>query len=406
MSLGYAKSDWQRWVNHSVPLISEQEAGQMSVDEIRQCILDITQSYKPDKESFDEMGWRTNQTVKYHHRKYEIGRLAPVTHEVLKRWRKIEDDTDFFDIARFNAEAITGPSKMNMLALSAGPSGSGKSLGTSNILWGSAIWLSDILTRDPFKWRKFLPYWHNIKCIDRENFTDMFTDLGYQTIRFGDDAFNTLNRKDFATAFMAELNTIAATDRVFRDITYFSAQWAGMLDIIIRQLAQVRIDWRYDEHARTRNLNVCRFHHLHFNQYDKRNPIYNVFHRTGHADVEDYYVGLPCEEILEWYDLYRLLGAVLLKKRPADSDIDEELDTSPYTCQACQGRDIYSGSKDNGVIRCKSCGHKWTVDVHPDGSYDVCHIGGLPKVVHKRRKRTEREIVHAREDIAHDLGGE
>lgn len=399
MTLGYSKKDWPRWVNSSIPLISEEEAGRADYDELQAIIADITTGYKPDMDTFDDMGWRKSQTVKYHKKNFNIGNLTPIDHEILKRWRRLEDETETFDIARWNAEKVTGRAKMNVLGISTGPSGSGKSFGTSHILWGSALWLSDILTGDPAKWRGPFPYWNNVKVIDKNNFTDLFKDLGYQSVKFGDDCFQALNRVRFASAFMESLNTISATDRVFRDISWFSCQWQGMMDIVIRQLASVRVDFRVDPMARSRSLNVCKFHHLTYHPYDKHNPVYNVYHRTAHADVEDCYVGLPPEEMLEWYELYRLAAAVMLKKMPADSEIEGEAD--PYQCPACSSKDIYASRKDN-TTRCKHCNHVWSLEMHEDGTWDIANIRPLPAKARRRHDRAEREAAHIQEDNKHD----
>lgn len=386
-----------KWVNHAVPKVTEDEAKVMNYNTIKAILKYVTDDYQRDTECFDEMGWRKYRIYKYKGQKYVRGPLPQITHEELKFWKRHEEKVGFHDIARYCADTITGESVMNIMGLSTGPSGSGKSMGTCNILWGAGMYVADTLTGDPANWYKHFPFWRNIKVIDKDNFGVMFADLGYQSIKFGDDAFNALNRTKFMTQFSEEVGTIAATDRVFKDITFFSMQYSGMIDIIIRNLANVRIDFKSSPASRQspKNLNMCKFHLLDINPYNKRNPIFNRLVHTRRMDVEDHFVGLPPDEILEQYNLVRLLGAVLMKRRPAKKDDEDLIELTPYDCHRCGKGDIYTGK--DGVIKCKPCGMKWTVEADAQGGFDVDYrdngvvqADGTPSPMHVHFNRGER----------------
>lgn len=364
-------SEHQKWVNHYVPYFSKNEAAQLSYADCKYIIDFICNPsrYKPDPEVYDEMGWRKKAKVRYNGQWYKRGPLPIISHEELQHVNKMEDKTGFHEIARYIAEQVTGPENMSVMGQSVGMSGAGKSNGTNNILWGTGIRISDNLTGDPCNWRNPFKYWRNIKVIDKENVADLFHDIDPNSIRFTDDALNSLDRTQFMTKFMHELNTIAATERVFGGVFWASMQWEGQIDIIIRRLANLRIDFRRNPSARKypKSLNTCKFHILDYNFYNKRNPIYTRYIHTNQEDIEDHYTGACVEEINDWYDLYRLLGAIMMKKRPHNEEEEKEIILlTPLDCHRCGKSDIYTSSRDN-VKRCKGCGMRWTATYTANG---------------------------------------
>jgi hypothetical protein len=262
-----------------------------------------------NRDDYDDFGWRKDANV------------PPITHEELKRLRKMP----WHDNALYFAELITGEEDMNVLAFLDGKPGAGKSTTGLNLLWGSAIWTADLLWKDPAKWRKILPYQETIKIIDNEDcFFSLFKDQRKYIHKFGDDAFGALDRLKFQGEQAREQGLITATDRPFRNVTFISAQWMGMVLKIIRDLAGYRIDCKRDMYARKIGYNKYKFHILDYNQYDKSNPIMNRYVHTNKSDVEDHVSGMPCEEIWDWYKEERFNAALKLKQSKTDDTPDEQ----------------------------------------------------------------------------------
>ncbi len=238
-------------------------------------------------------------------------KVPPITHEELKRLRKV----GWHDNALYFAELITGEEDMNVLAFLDGKPGAGKSTTGLNLLWGSSIWTADLLWKDPARWREILPYKETIKIIDNEDcFYSLFKDQRKHIHKFGDDAFGALDRLKFQGEQAKEQGLITATDRPFRNVTFISAQWMGMVLKIIRELAGYRIDCKRDIKARKMGYNKYKFHILDYNQYNKSNPVLNRYVHTNKMDVEDHVAGMPCEEIWDWYKEERFNAALKLKQ--------------------------------------------------------------------------------------------
>lgn len=270
--------------------------------------ITIQSPTKWDKNLYDDFGF------------YRELKVPPITHEELKRLRH----NGWSDTGLFFAEMITGDEDMNVLGFLGGKPGAGKSSTGLELLWGSSIWTADLLWKDPAKWQKVFPFTRTIKVIDGDGqFKEIFKDTSKYTHKFVDDAFKVLNRLKFQSELSQDLASIAATDRPFRNETLISAQWMGMIDKIIRELAGFRIDCKRDKKARKLGYNKYKFHILDYNPYDKSNPIMNRYIHTNKVDVEDHVAGLPCEMIWDWYKVERYNAALKLKQDPEDQEGNE-----------------------------------------------------------------------------------
>ncbi|WP_424356670.1 hypothetical protein [Methanocella sp. MCL-LM] len=235
---------------------------------------------------------------------------TPLTIEEYRQYDEWVEDHELFDLSLMVADTMTAFDNQKVVILVQGPVGSGKSYFALNLGWNVAMRLALHFYGDPRYWRKYFNP-STIAIMGREEIDNLIKNSQKHSVNLLDDVFASMDRSEWATEMHRAINSIMVADRTQNTATIITIPRAGMLDVIVRGLAQYRTDMKRNVYCKRLGFGEFTFVILFFNPFDQKKGAtvaYQKYIRTGRVDWETGFVALPPKEIREMYDECRQMS--------------------------------------------------------------------------------------------------